>query len=64
MKANQFEKFRLVGLEKVRGGYTIYCKNSLGENIGTVQHDCLNGVSGLSACMGVYLQATQSAGHC
>jgi len=64
METNQFENFRLKNLEKIRGGYTIYCKNALGVNIGTVEHDCLNGVSGLTACMAVYTQAAQAAGPC
>lgn len=64
MESNQFENFRLNNLKKIRGGYTIYCKDKDGNNIGTVEHNCQGGVSGLTACQATYVQAQQSAGPC
>jgi hypothetical protein len=64
MKSEQFEAFRARSLEKIRGGATIYCKDRDGNNLGTVEHDCGLGTSGLTACQATYTLAEQSAGPC
>ena len=64
MKSEQFEVFRIKSLEKIRGGATIYCKDRDGNNLGTVEHTCGQGTSGLTACKAVYPLTEQSAGPC
>lgn len=64
METNQFEIFRVKNLEKIRGGATIYCKDTNGVNLGTVEHDCGSATSALDSCIAAYPLAAQSAGPC